>query len=135
MDIEIRAHGLQLCLPAQATGPNAGALWQFVDAFVLGGAKYIARILSRSNCGYVEARGNFGGKIFQTMHRKIDASLRQGLFDLLGEHSLGADLGKGNIRDLVAGGLDDFELDFVAALTKEGADVISLPQRELGTSG
>src|SRR5580704_3975056 len=123
MDIEIRAHGLQLCLPAKATGPNAGALWQFVDAFVLGGAKYIAGILSRSNCGYVETRGNFGGEIFQTMHREIDTSLRQGLFDLLGEHSLGADLGEGNVGDLVASGLDDFELDFVVALAEQRADV------------
>ena len=45
---------------------------------------------------------------------EIHASGREGLFDFLGEHSLGAYFGEGDIGDLVAGCMNDFNLDFVA---------------------
>ena len=49
------------------------------------------------------------------MNGEIDAIFGEGLFNFLGEHALGADLGKSDIGDLVAGGLDDFDLDVVPA--------------------
>ena len=65
------------------------------------------------------------------MHREIDAAFGQRVFDLLGEHALGADLGESDIGDLVAGGLDDLQLDLVAALAQQRGDVIGLPESQL----
>ncbi len=49
------------------------------------------------------------------MDREIDAVFGQRIFDLLGEHPLGSDLGKCNIGDLVACGLDRLELNLMSA--------------------
>ena len=68
----------------------------------------------------MKIRGQFGRKIFQAVDGQIDAALGQRLFDFLGEHALGANLGERDIGDFVAGGLDDFELDFVARARKIG---------------
>ena len=53
------------------------------------------------------------------MYGEIDAAFEQRFFDLLGEHALGADLGEGDVENLVAGGLDDFQFDFVSALAQQ----------------
>jgi hypothetical protein len=50
------------------------------------------------------------------MHGKVDAASSQGLFNLLGEHSLSANFRQGNIGDFVACGVDDFDLDLMALL-------------------
>ena len=71
----------------------------------------------------------FCGQVFQTVHREIDAVFRQRFLNFLGEHALGADLGKGDIGDLVAGGLDDFNFDVVPALLEQRLDVVGLPER------
>ena len=65
------------------------------------------------------------------MHRKIDAAFGQRFFNLFGEHALGADLGERDVGDLVAGGLDDLDLDFVSALAQQVGNVVRLPEREL----
>jgi hypothetical protein len=53
------------------------------------------------------------------VYGEINAAFKERFFNLLGEHALSADLGKGNVEDLVTGGLDDFNLDFVTLFTKE----------------
>ena len=68
------------------------------------------------------------------MHGEIDASGGEGFFNFLREHALGADHGQGNVGDFVAGGVDDFDLDLVAAGAQEGRDVIGLPERKLGAA-
>ena len=65
------------------------------------------------------------------MHREIDPPFGQCFFNLLGEHALGADLGERNISNLVAGGLDDLQLDFVSTLAQQRGDVVRLPERQL----
>src|SRR5580698_2405491 len=65
------------------------------------------------------------------MHSQIDAALGQRFFDLLGEHSLGADFGQSDVGNLVARGLDDFDLDFVSLLAQQRRDVVGLPECEL----
>ena len=77
----------------------------------------------------------FRGQVFQTVDREIDAVFGQRFFNFLGEHALGADLGEGNIGNFVAGGLDDFDFDFVAARFEQTLDVIRLPERELRSAG
>ena len=70
-------------------------------------------------------------QVLQAMHGQIHPPFGQCLFDLLGEHPLGADLGKGHVGDLVARGLDDLQLDLVPTLAQQRGNVIGLPQREL----
>jgi hypothetical protein len=82
------------------------------------GAKYVVRILPRGNRRDLESQGKFGGKVFQTMHRQIDAALGQRVFDFLGEHAFGANFGKGNVGDFVTGGLDDLEFYFMTAFAQ-----------------
>jgi hypothetical protein len=65
------------------------------------------------------------------VHCKVDAPVRQCLFNFFGEHALGSNFGERHIGDLVAGGLDDFNLDLMAMFTQKSADVVGLPKREL----
>jgi hypothetical protein len=41
---------------------------------------------------------------------EIDAVFKEGFFNFLRKHALGANLGQSNVGDLVAGRLDDFQL-------------------------
>ena len=79
--------------------------------------------------------GSSVGRSFRLVHGEIDAAFGEGLFDLLGEHALGADLGQGDVGDFVAGGLDDLEFDLVAACAQQRGDVVGLPEGELGAAG
>jgi hypothetical protein len=63
------------------------------------------------------------------VHREINTPFGQRVFNLLGEHAFGANLRERHIEDLVASGLDDLELDLMAALAKQGRNVIGLPER------
>ena len=56
--------------------------------------------------------------------------------DLLGEQALAAHLGQRHVEDLVAGGLDDLELDRQPGdLLQQPLDVLRLPQGELAAPG
>jgi hypothetical protein len=44
------------------------------------------------------------------MHRDVDAAVEQRVVNLLGEQALAADVGERLVEDLVAGGLDDHDL-------------------------
>ncbi len=74
------------------------------------------------------------------MHGEVDASGGEGFFDFFGEDSFaesgfGADHGERDVGDFVAGGVDDFDFDFMAAGAQEVGDVVGLPQGELGAAG
>ena len=135
MDVEVGADGLELGLTAEAGGSDASSLRKILKAGVVARAEGIARILTLGDGRDFESGGKFGGEIFQGMHGEIDASSGEGFLDFFGEHSLGADLGQGDVGDFVAGGVDDFDLDFVAAGTEKGGDVVGLPEGELGAAG
>ena len=88
--------------------------------------------------GDFESRRKFGGQVFQGMDGQIDAAGGEGFFDLFGENPLpplGADHGEGNVGDFVAGGVDDFDFNFVAARAQKRGDVVGLPECELGAAG
>ena len=131
MDDQVGPRGLQLRLAAQATGTHARSVWQRFYAVVLDREKYVARIDSRGDSDQLKSRWQPRRQILKAMHRDINPAFGQRLFDLLGEHALGTDLGEGNVDDFVAGGLDDLELDLVAALAQQRRDVIGLPESEL----
>ena len=78
------------------------------------------------------------GRSFRRMNCEIDAASGERFFNFFGENpysALGADFGEGDVSDFVAGGLDDFDFDCVAARAKESGDVVGLPESELGAAG
>jgi hypothetical protein len=62
------------------------------------------------------------------MNREINFSGGERFFNLFGEHALGANLGEGDVGDFVAGGVDDFDFDFVVLFEETGGDVVGLPE-------
>ena len=69
------------------------------------------------------------------MHGEIDAASGERFLDFLGEHALGADHGESHVGDLVAGGVDDFDFNFVAARAQERGNVVGLPKGKLRAAG
>ena len=65
------------------------------------------------------------------MHGQIHSALGQRLFDLLGEHSLGAHLCEGHLLQPVPGRLDDLNLDHMALSAKQRGNVVGLPKGQL----
>ena len=135
MNIEIRAQRLQLCLPPQAAGSNPGPGRQFFNAVEFPGTENISRIFPGGNGNDFEICRNFRGKVFQAVHCKVYTLVEQRFLDFLGEHALGADLGKGDISDAVAGRLDDLNLNLMSTRFEQRLDVRSLPQRQLRSPG
>jgi hypothetical protein len=68
------------------------------------------------------------------MNGEIDAAGGERFLNLLGEHTLRANLGEGHFLQAVAGGFDDFDVDFVALDAEQLSNVIGLPQSELRTA-
>src|SRR5579864_3366780 len=69
------------------------------------------------------------------MNGEVDTPRGKGLFNFFSEHAFGADLGQGNVGDLVASGMNNFNFDFVAARTQKRRDVVGLPESKLGAAG
>src|ERR1035438_1483985 len=65
------------------------------------------------------------------MDGQVHTALSQCLLDLLGKHSFGADLGKGDLLQPITGGLDDLDFDGVPLPAQQGGDVVGLPQGKL----
>src|ERR1700750_726451 len=98
-------------------------------------AEGVARVLPLGDGGDFESPRKFGGKIFERVYSQVDSPGRQRLFDLLGEHALGADFGEGNVGDLVAGGVDDLDLDLVGARSAASGEVVGVREGKLGAAG
>ena len=75
------------------------------------------------------------GRSFRLCTARSTRFSAQRFLNFLGEHALGADLGKGDIGDFVAGRLDDLNLDLMSARFEQRLDVISLPERQLRSAG
>jgi hypothetical protein len=74
------------------------------------------------------------------MHGEIDEAGGEGFFDFFREYSfaksaLSADLGQRNIGDLVAGGMNNFNFDFMSARAEQRGDVVGLPESKLRAAG
>ena len=79
----------------------------------------ILRILANRNGGDLKLGRQFRRQILQAMYGEIDTAFEQRFFDLLGEHALGTNLGKGDVENLVAGGFNDLQFNFVSALAQQ----------------
>ena len=93
--------------------------------------KHVMRIYPFRDGHKFKAFRQLRRKVFQAVHSEIYALFGQRLFDLLGEHALDADLRECDVENLVARGLDDFELDPMATLAKKCRNIIGLPKRQL----
>src|SRR6202034_770127 len=140
MNPEVGADRFELCLAAQAGRAEARSLGQIPKAGVMTRAESVARIFPLCDSGDFESRRKIGGQILQRVDGEIDAASGESLFDFLGENSfaeptLRTDHGQGDVGDLIATGVDDFDFDFVAAGAQERGDVIGLPKSELRAAG
>jgi hypothetical protein len=61
------------------------------------------------------------------MNSEIHTSGSERFLDFLREHSLGANHRQGDVGNLVAGSVDDLNLDLVAAFAQERGYVVGLP--------
>jgi hypothetical protein len=61
------------------------------------------------------------------MDSKVDSALSQRFFNLLREHSFGADLRKRDLLQPVPSRLDDLNLDLVALSAQQPANMVRLP--------
>src|ERR1700756_1110184 len=69
------------------------------------------------------------------MHSEVDSASGESFFDLFREHPLGTNLRESNVGDLVASGVDNFDLNFMAVRLQKRRDVISLPKSQLRPAG
>ena len=114
MHDDVRPNRAQLRFPPQAARTYAPSVGQILNGTVLDRAECIPRVFASRHCCDLEFRREFGGQVFKAMHRQVHTPIRQCLFNLLGEHSLGPDLGKGYVGDFVTGRVNDFDLDLMA---------------------
>ena len=81
--------------------------------------------------------GSSAGMSFMLCTARSMPTVEQGLFDLLDEEPLAADLGQGDIEDLVTTGLDDRQAHVAGGV--HAADLVAnplgLPQGELAAAG
>ncbi len=132
---QVRPYRPQLRFPPQAARTYAPSVGQILNGTVLDRAECIPWILTHGYRCDLEFRRKFGWQVFKAMNSQIHTPVRQGLFNLLGEHSLRSDFGKGYIGDFVAGGVDDLDLDLVALAAQKRRNVLGLPESELRSAG
>ena len=132
---EVGTPRAQLGLAAQAAGAHHRSRRQRVESTIALRDQHIARIGSLGNRRQRELLTQLRGQIFQAMHRQIDGLRQQRVFNLAGEHALGADRGKGDVLHAVAGGADDLDRNLMPQLAQRFCNVIGLPQRELRSPG
>ena len=132
--LNVGAEGFQLCAATLAAGADDGSLGEFGEAPEFYGDECVAWVNPGRRSGKGEWLGEFGGEVFEGVDGEVDASFGEGFFDFLGEHALGADLGEGDFLKAVAGGFNDFDIDFMALGDEEGLDVMGLPKGQLRTT-
>src|SRR5208283_2001824 len=133
---EIGANGLKLRLPAQAGRAHSRFLRQILNLRIKPRAESVAGVFTFRDGGDLKSRSKLGGQVLQRMHGEINTSGGEGLLDFFRENSLAksalrADLGQGDVGDLVAGSVNDFDLNFVAACPQQSGDVVGLPESKL----
>jgi len=124
---DIGSQGEKLRATPLAAGAHDGSMRESMQAVVLDRNKNVAGVDALWSRCETERLRQFRRQVFERVDGKIDAAVGEGFFDLLREHSLGADLGERDFLKAVARGLDDFNLDTVPVLTQEGRDVVRLP--------
>src|ERR1035441_3606147 len=78
-----------------------------------------------------ERCGQLGRQVLERMNSKVYAPVGQRFLDFLGEHALGAHLGKGDVLQAITGCLDDLDFDDVSFAAKKHSDEVRLPECQL----
>ncbi len=112
-DLEVGPPVEQDRLAPKRGGPDHRALRQRGQARRGGGQERIARILARQHARYVEPIGQTARNVLHGMHRDVDRSGQQGIFDFFGKQTLAAELAERPGQEPVARGLNDHDLDGV----------------------
>jgi len=102
----------------------------------------VAGIGARGNRGQGKARVKLRRQVFQRVHRKVDASVRERLLDLLDEDALAAckrrwrwqSVDAVGLLHAVARGANDLDLNGVAEGAELRGDVVGLPESKLRAS-
>jgi hypothetical protein len=117
--VEVRTHGPQLRFTPQTAGSDPSSLGQSVYGGIANRTQRIAGILPRRNRSYFEIADQVSGQVLQAMNCKVDMVCCERFLDLFGKHPFCSHLGEGNVGDLVAGGVNDLDLNLVTALAQE----------------
>ena len=96
----------------------------------LAGDEHVARVLARGDggddeVGLVDQRHR-DRHVLEAVHGEVDLPREQGLLELLGEQPLAAELVQRAVGDLVAGGLEDAELDAEAGVSRSSWSATSM---------
>jgi hypothetical protein len=100
-DLERGKGRAQLALAAQAGGADARAGRQRRQLRIARRHEGVARVLARADHRDDEAVRQADGDVLEGMNRDVGASFQEGLFQLLDEQPLAADLGERAVEDPV----------------------------------
>ena len=127
----------QLGGPAQAGGADGGARVEFGQFLPPAADQDIHGQFTFRNGADTESCGNLAGHVFHAVHGQVDPPVQQGLLDLLDEKSLTSDLGKRNVLDFVAFGLDDDQFDGKVGMRRSKCILhpVGLPQGQFASPG
>ena len=97
----------QLHPPPQAAGADPPAGRNLGEIGITGRDEGIPAVLPGRHRAQHQALRHFRRHILEAVHRQVNLSGQERRFDLLDEQALAADLGQGDVLNLIPGGLDD----------------------------
>ncbi len=147
IDVAAKHHDFQVFPPVAKLGTSAlrrraddGTRRQFVNAGCRRADERITCILPRENTGNLDPVGQNRFEILHGMNRDIDVTGEEGLFHLLGEQTLSADVGQWAVGHAVTGRANDDEFDVINCQVlmggrEFGPDLPGLSEGELAAAG
>src|SRR6267154_731828 len=91
--IEVGTNVAKLRLAAQAAGTDARALAKSSKRGAAGRNQAIANVFAAEDGGKLEARGNFGGNVFDAVDREVNRFVHQRVFEFFDENTFATNLG------------------------------------------
>ncbi len=136
-DGKVRILRMDLGLAPQARGADDCAGRHVVERGVLVRHEGIQRHLALAGGDQREALRQHHRHVLHRMHRDVGAAVEQGVFELLDEQPLAADLGERAVEDLVAAGGHAEQFDAARRIQcfQTRLDVFGLPQGEAAFAG
>ena len=136
LNLHVRAQVAHLSGAPQRAGADGCAFRQLRQGHA---HEHVSRVGAFRDAVDSQARVELRRQVLQTVHRQVDGTCDQGLFNFLREDSFQAgfraDLGQSNIGDLIARSLDDLDSSGDVAVFEPFLDPVGLPKGELGAPG